>query len=323
MKIGLYASLAISVLLAVMLVQSHGRISTLEEELANLQASSKSPERRAAARPVLPGPLAGGDLSTKGSRQGSSPEPQVEDTPDPEEKSPEQSIGELMRALAESEAGAALRNYGNRERANRLFGPLIEEFGFNDEEKNYFLSLAGPAVGANEGLWQKLIMARSPEDRRSILDEYQASSTKRSQDLRQFFNNDADFQRYEEFEARVPEMEQMSGIRSAMEAAGVPLNEQQESALVETMYQTRVQSGLDDRWQGEGALKQIEEPGMVERLEADWSSAQQSMNPQLQGILEPAQQEAFSAHQQRVFDGVKMGLRFAEAAGSAGRTGTE
>jgi len=131
--------------------------------------------------------------------------------------------------------------------------------------------------------------------------------------MKTFLNSDQDYTRYRDYEARLPEYEQMGGLRSAMQDAGVPLTDQQAIDLVEAMHKARLESGISDRWEGRAVLTQIEQPGMAERLARDWEGLQETMSGPVDRVLDPAQREAFDRQQAQVLQGLTMGIRFAEA----------
>ncbi len=132
--------------------------------------------------------------------------------------------------------------------------------------------------------------------------------------MREFLNDDADWKRYEEYEARLEEHEQVQGgIRRAMEGAGVPLTLEQESQLVEVMYETRQESGINEKWQGRGVLNQLSESaGIADRLEADMEANQEAMSPGVANVLSPQQVEAFNSSQSRMLEGATEGMRWME-----------
>ncbi|NNC89180.1 MAG: hypothetical protein HKN82_12040 [Akkermansiaceae bacterium] len=323
MKSGWMAAATATVVLAGVLAWATARISRLEAAVATLQAeragsdgaAAEAGERRRntpedvlpakSGRIMKPRPAAGaGSAETAPSG--------------PEEKRPEEALGDIMRAFAETEAGQALEQWGNKARAGALFGPLVAEFDFSGEEKDYFLGLAGSGLGAEDTLWRDLMGAKTREARLEIVAGHEAAAATRRTEMRQFLNSEEDFRRYETYEARVPEYEQMGGLRAVMQEAGAPLNADQEARLVEAMHEGRMASGISERWEGRAVMTQLEQPGMAERLASDWNEMQSEVGGRVDDVLEPAQREAFDRQQEQVLQGLTMGIRFAEAAFGGG-----
>lgn len=316
MKAGFLISTAVALVLAVMVVMGMGTISDLKSEIAALKdekpAKSSGETRPSKPRPmgrVLPTKSEGPAKSERAVAKNDSP---GEGEATKAEQSPEEMIGALMKAFSESEAGQKMAQAQNVKRAKRVFKPLLSEYNFSEEEEEHFLTIAGAEAGAQDELWGKLMFAKE-EDRESVMQEWEDASAQRRQEMESFLNSDEDWKRYQEYEERLPEYEQMNGLREAMVEAGHPLNEGQESQLVEVMYTTRVQSGISQRWEGRGVLTQISEPGIVQRLETDWSAGQGQLNSEVGQVLSAEQVQVFSAAQQDMLEEVTQGLGFVEA----------
>jgi len=312
-------------LLAAWAAWSSLRLARLEAEVAALREQVPQAPRAVAARgsetttPVEDVPaIAAREESGAGQPAGpAAPALQTPpNTPPPPAKprSPERVLTDLFRALAESEAGQALGQMGGKSRAAGLFGTLISEFGFNEAERDYFLTVAGQQLGADDKLWRDLLAAETRADRLAVLDKHEADAKQLDSDLKTFFNNAEDNQRYHDAELRVAETEQINGLRGAMANANAALTPDQEARLADILHEARIQSGIDQRWKGRGVLDQLERPGMADRLRADWNQMQAGMSAQLTETLDPAQLEVFQRQQHQAFEGLLGGVRFAEAA---------
>jgi hypothetical protein len=316
MKTGFFVLMAVAIALAVMVVMGMGKISNLKSEIAELKegmpAKSSGEARPSTPRPagrVLPTKSEG---SAKSGRAAVKTESPTEGEAAKAEQSPEEMIGALMKAFSESEAGQKMEQAENIKRAKRVFKPLLAEFNFSDEEEGHFLALAGAEAGSDDGLWGKLMFAKK-EDRETVMQEWEDASAQRQREMESFLNSGEDWKRYQDYEARLPEYEQVNGLREAMEDAGHPLNEDQESQLVEVMHSNRVQSGISQRWEGRGVLNQVSQPGIVQRLETDWNAGQGELNSGVSQILSPDQVQVFNVAQKEMLEEVTQGLGFVEA----------
>ena len=66
-------------------------------------------------------------------------------------------------------------------------------------------------------------------------------------------------------------------------------------------------------------MNQISEPGIADRLEADWQAGQEAMSVGVSNVLSAEQVEAFNASQERSIRGATMGLRMMENFSGGGR----
>lgn len=315
MKSGFIISTLVAIILAVVVVVGMGQISDLKKEMGALK--EVKPAKSAAGRTEIgTSSRAGRIASSRSNRSSKSDRVAPEDDDPAEEKSaeqtPEQMLGNIMKLFAESDAGKRMERAGNIRKAQRLFAPLVADFDLSDDDREHFLDLAGSAANSEESLWRELMFA-GEGNREEALQKWEAANEERETAMREFLNDDADWKRYEEYEARLEEHEQVQGgIRRAMEGAGVPLTPEQESQLVEVMYDTRQESGINEKWQGRGVLNQLSEPGIADRLEADMQANQEAMSPGVANVLSPQQVEAFNSSQIRMREGATEGLRWME-----------
>ena len=314
MKIGFIVSTTLALLLAVVVVMGMGKVSKLEEKVAEIEqekpakSSTRLPSSAVASAPLSPSRPSGPAKSTRVPADSEAVKDDQEDRGDERRRV----LGDMFRQWAESDAGKRMEETQNKRKARKVFSPLIEELALSEEDRDYFLGVAGASANADDALWGELMTA-GDDDRESILEKWEQENAERSAAMREFLNDDSDWERYQNYEARLEEYEQVEGLRRSMEGAGVPLTAEQEAQLVEVMYDARQETGMDDRWRGRGALDQLSEPGIAERLEADWQSNQEAMSSGLNNVLSPEQVEAFNSSQSRTIRQVTQGIRMMEA----------
>ena len=321
MKLGFIISTAVSALLAVVVVMAMGQLTKLKEQVADLEQ-----EKPAKSATRIPGaPVASAAVaSSRPSGPAKSGRAPANSDPDQEEDEADRGeerrrvLGDMFRQWAESDAGKRMQEAQNKRKAGRLFGPLVEDLALGEEDRDYFLEIAGASAGAEDALWGELMTA-ADGDREKILEEWEAENSERSAAMKEFLNDNSDWERYQNYESRLEEYEQVQGLRRAMEGAGVPLTSEQEAQLVEVMYEARQQTGMTERWQGRGVLNQLGEPGIADRLETDWQSNQEAMSSGVNSVLSPEQVEAFNSSQSRTIRQVTQGLRMMEAFTGGGR----
>ena len=318
MKTGFLISTLVAAALAVVAVMGMGQISKLKKEMAELKKEepAKSEKGRTAigtgGRSSRPVSSRANESGKSGREEDEEEESQVENLVQRAEENPEELIGELIKAFSESEAGQRMQRAQNARRAKSVFAPLLEEFGFSEQEEEAFLEIAGGDVGSDESLWGRMMFAKEGE-REEIIQEWEASADQRKKDMQAFLNNEDDWRRYQDYEARVPVYQQMNGLRGALEGAGVPLSAEQETQLVEIMHEARMDSRTAERWEGRGVLEQVSQPGIVERLEADFEAEQAAMSSDLSQLLSAEQVEIFNKNRSQTLQGISQGLGWMES----------
>ena len=322
MRKGFALSLGLVICLAIALVVALGRISDLQGQLAELKekggvkksggvpGASGGPVGRA----LSSGPRIGGRLrSVREAEPGNATGAGSGSREDEETQNPEEMVGQLIRALMQTDAGRKMALEESVEHAETRFAPLLADFAFSDEERAHFLELAGAELGSEDMLWMGLLMAKE-EDREGIMQEWEADREQRRKEMRAFLNDEEDWDRYRNYRARVPEYEQMDGLREVMMDGGVPLSEEQEARLVDILYAARMESGMHERWEGRGVLQQLSEPGIVQRLRDDWKSGVATLGDAPRQILSARQAEIFEEAQaemmEEMTEELSEGIRF-------------
>jgi len=224
----------------------------------------------------------------------------------------DQVLGETIRKMYENPAGRAILDVENKLRAQSLYGALIDDLDMSREEEEYFLGLLAPGISEEDAVGMKMLGAKSDEEAGRILDGLDATKAKRLEDVRDFLNDDEDFAKYERYQARKAEYEQLPAIRGVMKAAGTPLTADQESSLIDAMFEARNETGLTERWDGRAGFEQFGKPGVSKRFESDWVALQENLDGRLPDVLDGTQTEAFSQHQAQYRDMILMSFRMVE-----------
>jgi len=314
MKIGFIISTGAALFLAILVVWGMGQLSDLKKQVAGLK---KEPPAKSAGNSTRTGRLQSSSSRASGPSKSERAVVEKDDSEEERrkewEENPQKMLGEMIKAWSESDFGKRMEQAENRRKASRLYGPLVEELGLSDEDQEYFLGLAGSAAGSEDKLWGELMFA-GEEDREEILQKWEDANGEREAAMREFLNDESDWKRYQDYESRIEEHEQVQGdIRRAMEGAGVPLTPEQESQLVEVMHGARQQERINEKWTGRGVLNQLSEPGIADRLEADWQAGQEAMSAGVANVLSPQQVEAFNESQSRQLRGAPERLRAMES----------
>jgi hypothetical protein len=298
-----------------------GQLTKLRKQVADLeQEKPAKSSKQVVSAPAVLGPVSSSRPSgpAKSGRVSIDSEPEEDDKKEDRSEDRRRVLGDMFRQWAESDAGKRMQETQNKRKAAKLFGPLVDGLSLGEEDRDYFLEIAGASAGAEDALWGELMTA-GEGDKEEVLEKWEAANSERSAAMKEFLNDDSDWERYQNYESRLEEHEQVQGLRRAMEGAGVPLTSEQEAQLVEVMYDARQQTGMDDKWQGRGVLNQLAEPGIADRLETDWQSNQEAMSTGVSGVLSPEQVEAFNSSQSRMIKQATQGLRMMEAFTGGGR----
>ncbi len=234
-----------------------------------------------------------------------------EETPAPADREAGE-MGRTLRQMSENPVGQAMMSQGVKAMASVLYQDLIDDFALSDEEAGYFLDLQASMFARQQQLGMRMMGAADAAERESIIGEIEAMKDEHDEAVKTFLNHDEDFARYEAFEERLPERQQLDGIRSSMEAAGAPLEAGQEDALVEAMYEARhVQSSATD-WNGTEGIEAIARGDARQRFEQEWDHNSRRTLEGAGEVLDAGQLAAFEAYLEQMKEVQLMGLKMAE-----------
>src|SRR5690606_20030867 len=126
-----------------------------------------------------------------------------------------------------------------------------------------------------------------------------------------FLNCEEDYARYQSYKERLPERQQLEGLRSAMASNEVPLDETTEEQLVDAMYRAGTQPQVTD-FNGAAGMEALARGNMVEEFQKSWELQQEALRIELNAILDEKQREAFFEHQEQMKEFQLMSIKMAE-----------
>jgi len=232
--------------------------------------------------------------------------------PNERPKNDSELMGETFRQMMENPIGKAMINAEKKGKALAIYQNYLKELNLSEEEQEYFLGLVATDLGSEDATGMKLFSAKDDEERLQILDEMEADKKKFKEDVAKFLNNQEDYERVEHYEARKPEYEHLGSLRAAIAASGTPLDSGQENKLIEAMYESRMETGITEAWEGRAGFEQFAQPGVAGRFSEDWDRMQKSLGQKTNGLLNDAQQDAFEQQQGQFLDLTLIGLRMVE-----------
>ncbi|MEJ6560185.1 MAG: hypothetical protein QNL71_03895 [Akkermansiaceae bacterium] len=275
----------VAALLGVVIVEE-SRISSLKDELAaNQNSPSEVPKVRAAPSSTP---------STLGSRDTSvAVRPKKGETENAE--TPLEGFGKAMRKMADNPAAKAMFTQAHISTAESIYASLLEEFDLKGEERDYFLGLLSGELADQQQMGMKMMGAKTPEERKQAIAD--------------FLNNKEDQEAFETYHDRLPEHQQLPGIKAAIATSGTELSGEQETALVEVMHSMRTGSAEAQKWDGAGGMEMMAKPDVVEIFEADWAKGKEAYKENLQGVLDDGQMKAFFESQAQMKEMHVMGIK--------------
>lgn len=302
MKINIWVAAAV---LIVVVAIEEARLGGLRDKLA-----SEVPQNHAtiAADPEVDEEIAGGGVDS--GLQPPKRERPEQTTADPEPAEATDDMGARLRKMSENPVSRSMMAQGVKAMAGLWYADLAEQFGLTQEQTDYFVDLKANMLADQQQLAMKLMGAVDEEERKSILAEMEAQKKENEEAIKTFLNHDEDFAAYQEYEKRLPEHQQLDGLRGAMNGAGFPLQPEQEQALVDAMYDARTSyKGTD--WNGAEGMEALADANLKERFEKDWDGQSKLIDARVGEVLDEDQLEAFRTYREQMKEMQLMGLEMA------------
>ncbi|MDB4283944.1 hypothetical protein N9894_05030, partial [Akkermansiaceae bacterium] len=210
-------------------------------------------------------------------------------------ETPLEGFGKAMRKMADNPAAKAMFTQAHISTAESIYASLLEEFDLKGEERDYFLGLLSGELADQQQMGMKMMGAKTPEERKQAIAD--------------FLNNKEDQEAFETYHDRLPEHQQLPGIKAAIATSGTELSGEQETALVEVMHSMRTGSAEAQKWDGAGGMEMMAKPDVVEIFEADWAKGKEAYKENLQGVLDDGQMKAFLESQAQMKEMHLMGIK--------------
>jgi hypothetical protein len=220
------------------------------------------------------------------------------------------SLAKTARKMWENPAGKSMMNQGIKIAVAMMYQDYMDSLDLTKEEAEYFKTLLGKPMAHQQELGMKMLNA-SEEERTKLTEEIASLSKQNEEDIKKFLNNDKDFQSYKNYKDRLPERQQLDGIRTTLASKGAPLDEETEAKLVEAMHHARTTTQAPDM-SGPDAMKNLADGNLTASFEANWESQQEALRRETAGILNETQQAAFQEYQKQLKDMQLMSLKMAE-----------
>lgn len=307
----LHAAGLVAVAVAVTVAIEEFRIaemrSTVEPAAAVDPAGTST---RRANSGTVPDSPASGPRTKAGSRTPADPSsPEAED----------ESLGKTVRKMWDNPAGKAMMNQGVKIAVAMMYEDFIEGLDLSKEEQDYFKTLLGKSMADQQELGMRMMNATA-EERIELVAELEKRKKEDEESIKEFLNSDEDYQRFTEYQDRLPERQQLEGIRATFAARQMELDAATESRLVEAMFRARSETDAPD-FSGPDALAAIAEGNIVETFEQSWELQEAALMKEAGGILDEPQMEAFKEYRGQMKEMQMMGIKMAEKMMSGGADG--
>lgn len=296
---------------AATLVIEESRIARLRDELKPLAAAAgRSTDSSSAASAAAPGKTdRDKDLvsPTKTTREA---KPKGDPATASAKEGEDESFTKTVRKMWDNPAGKAMMNQGVKVAVAMLYEDYIEGLSLTKEESDYFKTLLAKDISDQQEIGMKLLSAK-PEEQAALAEETGKRKAANEEAIKTFLNDEQDYDNYTSYRDRLPERQQLDGIRAVMNEKGAPLDEATEGKLIEAMFLARTQADAPD-YSGPKAFEELAKGNTQENFEKGWQQQEEKLAAQTGGILNEAQQAAFAEYRKQAKEMQMMGIKMAE-----------
>ncbi len=302
---------AVLVVAAMVVGWQQVRINRLQDERA---AARNAPPKPAEARPVRILPQLAGNKAKDGGAVADKGKPATAEAAGTAAgtRAPAGLDMEKVQEMMKNPAMRGLMAQQMKTMASTLYKPLVEKLSFTDEERDHFLRLISDTLVAQQDQGMAMISAKTPDARAAVEKQVQEGVAEQKRKIREFLNDEADFQAYEAYAGTLSERQQLLGLKPVLEAGGNPLTGDQEERLVEAMHRARTTSMPAAEW-GDGSVpgEAVFADDAAERLDRALTKMNESVLNETASILDENQQKAFADYQEQMKNMQKIGIEMA------------
>lgn len=237
----------------------------------------------------------------------------------PGEVGGDESLGKTVRKMWENPAGKAMMNQGVKMAVAMMYEDFIGSLDLSKEEEEYFKTLLGKDIADQQEIGLKMMNA-TPEERTALAKEITARAKENKESIKAFLNSDEDFERFTGYQDRLPERQQLDGIRAAFAAKQTPLEGAAEAKLVEAMYQART-TAKTPNFTGPDAFTQMNSGDLAGEFEKSWDVQEAALLEEVGGILDDSQMTAFKEYRGQMKEIQLMSIKMYEKMMSDGSSG--
>lgn len=288
------------------MAQLRSRLETVEANLAKAPAASGGDT--VASAPAAPG------AEAQPTRVRERPEAKPEATAKEAEDSDD--LSKTVRKMWENPAGKSMMNQGVKMAVAMMYGDFIDGLDLSKEEADYFRNLLGKEMSDQQEIGMKM-MGASPEEQTKLAGEISKRAKENQEAIKAFLNNDEDHKKFETFKERLPERQQLDGLRAAMASKEVPLDAANEEKLVEAMHRARTQPNVTD-YSGVKGFEQMSKDNAIEAFEQNWLRQQENLKKEVGSVLNEKQMQAFTEYQEQMKEFQMMGIKMMSGKKGAG-----
>jgi hypothetical protein len=282
------------------------RISDLRHRLDELSATAST--QTGSPRKAAPSPAVAATTTDAAPAKTSDRPAKTATTKESEED--DEALGKTVRKMWDNPAGKAMMNQGVKIAVAMMYEDFIASLELNKEESDYFKNLLGQSMADQQELGMKM-MNTTPEERTNLAKELEERNRANQDAIKAFLNSEEDSKRFTDYQNRLPERQQLEGIRATFGAKNAALDADTETRLVEAMYQARTNSKGAD-FSGPDALSKMADGGLVKNFEQNWEAQEQTLMKEADAILGDSQLAAFKDYRQQMKEMQLMSMKMAE-----------
>jgi hypothetical protein len=293
------------VLLAVLatIAIEESRIAKLRSEIQSAAGSTA----RTASASATPFTAESNPASTRLSKTERKPRPA---TPPSDSADDDGDFSKTVRRMWENPAGKAMMNQGVKIAVAMMYEDFIDSLNLTKEEADYLKVLLGKEIADQQELGMKF-MGATPAERTALQAEMEKRKTDNEAEVKTFLNNEEDYTNYTAYKDRLPERQQLDGIRAVMDSKDAPLDPATEARLIDAMYDARTKMDSPD-YSGPKAFEELAKGNMLEHFERGWQKQEEMLAAGTKDFLTEAQQAAFKEYREQAKEMQLMGLKMAE-----------
>jgi len=228
------------------------------------------------------------------------------------EDQPNPFAGDQMREMMQNPAMKEMVRSQQKGMVESIYGDLVDAFKLGDDERKHFMMLLVEQQLAGMDERMQMMSVKTVKEREALSASIKEKKEAMTGHIKTFLNDEDDYARFEAYSDQMPERQQMTGLKAAMEAGGAPLDAENVEVIVDTMHKVRTNFSFDNDFHNQDDMDVSKfTTANVERFVEQTQEMNTVVQEQAALILNDSQLEIFKINQAQMAEMQKMSMDMA------------
>lgn len=283
------------------------QIASLEMEVATWKAAAQKP------------PLVSKEETkpkAEASMQAPSDDTKIDKKPEAKKDAPGAAFAKALETMLTSDASKKMMKEASKGMLETMYKDLFDLLELDPEAKKALMDILADKQQEEQALGMKLFTNSNmtAEERDALIKQIKENHDSSEAKIKGLLKDPTKIDQYQKFQDSAPERQQIAGLKTKLASDGQPMTEDQEQAVMNTLYSERKAMKWDHDYTDQRDVSPEKfTDDAIARYEEQTKEYDQKVEQRLTGLLNQEQLESFRGQRAQQRSMEKMGLTFGKA----------